>query len=112
VWDLGRLALKALLKHRAPVRSFAWDPSPLARGGGSRLAVSTADPALFLWSPTKALAGPCPLSLAKLRWRSDGRSLLIQERDRACTCDLGPPASLNGPPTAELETAASVRPPA
>lgn len=91
VWDLGRLALAALLLHRSHVRSFSWDTSKAARGESCRLAVSTADPCLFFWSPVEAAATPCPLAQSRLLWRHDGRALLLQERDRACVCSPGPP---------------------
>eukprot|EP00931_Biecheleriopsis_adriatica_P083334 TRINITY_DN56917_c0_g1_i1.p1 TRINITY_DN56917_c0_g1~~TRINITY_DN56917_c0_g1_i1.p1 ORF type:complete len:439 (-),score=67.50 TRINITY_DN56917_c0_g1_i1:122-1438(-) len=90
IWDLGSLALVALLKHRTPVRSISWDLSSRARGEHCRLAVTTADPVAFLWTPGQLMASPCPLSMARPRWSSDGRSLLLQERDRACICRLGP----------------------
>ncbi|CAK9016062.1 unnamed protein product [Durusdinium trenchii] len=87
IWDLGRMALKSLLKHQSTVKCMAWDPA--ARGELSRLALSTSDPVLFFWSPGQAEALPCALSAARLRWRADGRSLLLQERDRCCACRLG-----------------------
>jgi len=97
VWDLGRLALAALLLHRSAVRSFTWDPSDAARGEGSRLAIATADPLLFLWSPAEAAVAPCPLSGGKLSWCSAGEALLLlQDRDRACTCSPGPPPPEEG----------------
>merc|ERR1712216_779878 len=88
VWDLGRLTLSALLKHRAPVRSFAWEISSAPRGDRARLAVTTADPVLLIWSPSATYASPCPLALSRVRWQRKGRSLLLQERDRACICRL------------------------
>eukprot|EP00440_Ansanella_granifera_P048816 gb/GFBE01052891.1/.p1 GENE.gb/GFBE01052891.1/~~gb/GFBE01052891.1/.p1 ORF type:complete len:452 (+),score=76.12 gb/GFBE01052891.1/:1-1356(+) len=91
VWDMGRLVLAAVLKHRSPVRCFAWDPSHAASGESSRLAVTTADPIILIWSPEKSVGSACPLSLARLQWRQDGRSLLLQERDRACLYQLGLP---------------------
>jgi len=91
VWDLGRLTLTALLLHRSPVRSFSWDTSKAAVGDSSRLAISTADPFLFFWSPVEAAATPCPLPQTRLFWRGDGKSLLLQDRDRACICAPSPP---------------------
>lgn len=91
VWDLGRLALAALLLHRSQVRSLSWDTSAAATGERCRLAVSTADSCLFFWSPVEAAATPCPLAHSRLLWRRDGRSLLLQERDRACVCWPGAP---------------------
>lgn len=91
IWDLGRLCLAALLLHRSPVRSFCWDVSKHAVGDSCRLAISTADPFLFLWSASEAAATPCPFSQARLQWRGDGRAVLLQERDRNCVCSPGPP---------------------
>lgn len=94
VWDLGCLALAVVLIFRTPVRSFVWDPSAASRGPCARLAISTADPLLFLWSAAvrgEAMVLPCPLSMARLQWRSDGRTLLLQERERACVCSPGLP---------------------
>jgi len=82
------LSLTAVLKHNALVKSFSWDPSPTARGSSCRLAVTTADPVLLLWSPSGNLASSSPLSLAQAHWRCDGQSLLLQEQDRACLCNL------------------------
>lgn len=92
VWDVSRLALRAILLHRAPVRSFSWDPSASARGARSRLALTTADALLFFWSPAEALPVPSPLSMARLVWRPDGRALLVQERERCCIFKCGSPA--------------------
>eukprot|EP00913_Durusdinium_trenchii_P020371 g19137.t1 len=50
IWDLGRMALKSLLKHQSTVKCMAWDPA--ARGELSRLALSTSDPVLFFWPRT------------------------------------------------------------
>lgn len=98
VWDLGRLALAALLLHRSPVRSCTWDHSGAARGARCRLAISTADAFVFIWSSEarcrsleEAVVAGCPLAGARLQWRSDGRALLLQDRDRACACLPGPP---------------------
>lgn len=91
VWDLGQLALAAILLHRSSVRSFSWDTSKSAVGDSVRLAISTADPSLFFWSPLEAVASPCPLPQARLQWRKDGKALLLQERDRACICSPSPP---------------------
>lgn len=110
IWDVGRLCLAALLLHRAPVRCLAWDCA------GRRLAVSTADLALLFWTPaavpqppapprgSAGLGGagpgarprvgaavPCPISAARLEWRSDGLAVLLQERERACACWPGSP---------------------
>eukprot|EP00435_Cladocopium_sp_Y103_P025327 s59_g6.t1 len=82
IWDLGKMVLASLLCHNSSVKSVVWDP--MATGERSRLAISTSDPVLFLWSPHHAEALPSALSAARLRWRSDGRSLLLQERDRCC----------------------------
>lgn len=91
VWDLGKLILTAVLKHQSPVRSFCWDPSTTARANASRLAITTADPVFFLWTPTTFEVTSCPLQLATVRWRSDGRAVLLQDRDKACTCEVAPP---------------------
>lgn len=91
IWDLGRLALAALLLHRSPVRSFSWDSSKAAAGDCARLAISTGDPSLFFWTPVEALASPCPLPNARLLWRGDGKALLLQDRDRGCICSPRPP---------------------
>merc|ERR1712232_423066 len=89
-WDLERLALAAVLLHRTPVRSLAWDPS---LAGAARLAISTADPLLHIWSTETADATitSCPLSMTRLQWRCDGSALLLQERDRVCVCSWGVP---------------------
>mmetsp|Transcript_67615 Transcript_67615/g.156967 ORF Transcript_67615/g.156967 Transcript_67615/m.156967 type:complete len:333 (+) Transcript_67615:345-1343(+) len=91
VWDLARLALVAVLLHRTPVRSFAWDPLGGLGSGTPRLAVATVDPLLFTWLPGSASTLPCPFSAARLLWRIDGKALLLQERERACIFWVEPP---------------------
>jgi len=101
IWDLGCLQLSAVLIHRSPVRSISWEPSSVACGDHSRLAISTADPCLFLWSPRGATVAPCSLSAARLTWRVDGGALLLQERDRACVC-VPPAFTASRPPPANI----------
>jgi len=96
VWDLGRLALTAALIHRSAVRSFSWDTSKASVGDSSRLAISTADPFLFFWSPAEAAATACPIPQTRLAWRGDGKALLLRDRDRACICTPSPPAVSGG----------------
>lgn len=98
VWDLGRLALTAVLLHRSAVRSFSWDSSKSSMGDSSRLAISTADPFLFFWTPEEAAATPCPLLQTRLLWRADGKALLLQDRDRACVCSPSPAPVSGGYP--------------
>ncbi|CAK0800028.1 unnamed protein product, partial [Prorocentrum cordatum] len=91
VWDTGRLALAALLLHRAPVRAMAWgSPSqPQGGGGSARLAVSTADSVLHFWWRGGSARLPCPLPAARLQWRCDGAAVLLQERQGVCVCGTG-----------------------
>lgn len=55
IWDLGRMALKSLLKHQSTVKCMAWDPA--ARGELSRLALSPGDPVWGL--KTQIFPTPC-----------------------------------------------------
>uniref|UniRef100_A0A6T0RL79 Uncharacterized protein n=1 Tax=Alexandrium monilatum TaxID=311494 RepID=A0A6T0RL79_9DINO len=87
VWDLGCLALVALLIHRTPVRSFSWDTCGGLHGGSPRLALTTAvDPLIFFWSPEEARVVSSPIPAPSLQWRCDGQALLLQDRQCACVC--------------------------
>ncbi|CAE7696877.1 WRAP73 [Symbiodinium sp. CCMP2456] len=95
IWDLGRLVLHSVLRQRNTVVALAWDPT--ARGARNRLAGSTTDASLLLWTPRATTLTAAPMVAGKLRWRSDGRSLLLQEKDRFCVCRVGLPALEKGP---------------
>lgn len=102
IWDTGRLAPKALLVHRAPIRSFVWSDSCQAGasrqpgGSSARLAIATADwGPIFLWSPDGATVAHCDIAKVgptsascRLEWTRDGEKLLLQDTDMGCVCYL------------------------
>lgn len=84
VWDLGRLALVAVLLFRTPIKSHAW--APVEKDHNPILAISTGDPVLFFWSPDGAVTAPCSFPSARLQWAPGGKALLLQDREHICVC--------------------------
>eukprot|EP00928_Gymnodinium_smaydae_P053899 TRINITY_DN37790_c0_g1_i1.p1 TRINITY_DN37790_c0_g1~~TRINITY_DN37790_c0_g1_i1.p1 ORF type:complete len:516 (-),score=66.16 TRINITY_DN37790_c0_g1_i1:88-1635(-) len=113
VWDVGRLALRAVLMHCSPVRAFSWNPSKDTTASASeeepRLAIATAEDGLCLWTASTATSVgesvACPVAAGRLEWRRDGRAVLLQDRDRACVCWMAPSRTTAGSGGESLSTA-------
>ena len=78
VWDAHTLALLAVLNHTDPVRGLEWHPS------AARLAIATGGAEFFLWGPEGACCVEAPVAVQQARWRSDGRALLLQDKNKFC----------------------------
>uniref|UniRef100_A0A1I8II26 WD repeat-containing protein WRAP73 n=1 Tax=Macrostomum lignano TaxID=282301 RepID=A0A1I8II26_9PLAT len=92
LWELNRLKPSALLLHRNPVRSFAWDPSAF---NPPRLAIVTGTPCVYMWSTAGCLAAQVPLMdrcgafvITSVSWHPDGDALLLTSDADACVCFL------------------------
>ncbi|PAA71622.1 hypothetical protein BOX15_Mlig021993g1 [Macrostomum lignano] len=92
LWELNRLKPSALLLHRNPVRSFAWDPSAF---NPPRLAIVTGTPCVYMWSTAGCLAAQVPLMdrcgafvITNVSWHPDGDALLLTSDADACVCFL------------------------
>mmetsp|Transcript_89212 Transcript_89212/g.286000 ORF Transcript_89212/g.286000 Transcript_89212/m.286000 type:complete len:151 (-) Transcript_89212:23-475(-) len=109
IWDLGRVCLSALLLHRSAVKSLAWGPCTAPSTLASRLAISTSDASLFMWSPVGTSNGNCPLAMTRLRWRSDGLHLLMQDKDCICVCAPGPPDGVEADTPAVVKALSELR---
>jgi WD40 repeat protein len=109
IWDLQRLNLVALLNHMSAVRCCAWHPSKCM------LAIGTASAKLFLWTPQGSSIVQLPnrdgdeveikkgvppkkqstasnnqlfFQIRKIQWSSDGKCLLLMDKNRYCCCFL------------------------
>lgn len=85
--EVGRLKPAAILVHRQPVRDFKWNPAGL--GHRNQLAVLTGDARVFLWTPsmeneTVEMKDPT-FKPTRSEWSSDGRDLILSEKDRVCS---------------------------
>jgi WD40 repeat protein len=84
IWDTAKLRLSAVLVHVEPVRSFVWHPRE------TLLAICTASPNIYMWTPDGASCAKSPseTAIVGLQWNPVGSSLLVTERTAASMCWL------------------------
>lgn len=80
MWDAHTLALLAVLNHVEGVRSAEWHPSE------ARLVIATGGAEFFMWTREGACCVEAPVAVQQMRWRSDGRALLLQDKSRFSWC--------------------------
>ncbi|XP_059172852.1 WD repeat-containing protein WRAP73-like [Physella acuta] len=88
IWDVRRLGLCAVLIQANPIKSVSWDPSR------PRLALSTANNKLFMWSSNGSLSVEIPVEgtfmIHHLLWHPEGDSILLIGKEQMCVCFLAP----------------------
>lgn len=65
VWDVARMCLAAVLQHACSVCELAWNPKP--EGDAAQLAVVTASPSVYFWTPSGATCVQIPLQGFQVR---------------------------------------------
>jgi WD40 repeat protein len=85
IWDLKSLSLCSVLIHREPVRAAEWDPT------ATRLAICTGDQKIYMWRTdgVSIVSVPAPnFSIRSLKWREDGKALVLLDKVKFCCCYL------------------------
>lgn len=85
IWNMVRLNLLSVLEHKDKVRTFAWAPP----GNGDRLAICCGNDKLYLWSKSGSMIIRCRANkyvVRDLRWRPDGESILLLDKNKFCCC--------------------------
>jgi len=84
IWDVVKLKLISVLMQKQAITCISWNPTK------SHLALCTASPKIFLWTPDGCMDVSLPqtssIDVTHLRWNSNGESLLLLGKDKSCIC--------------------------